>query len=116
MNEIKLRPAINSGQEYTKSGAFIDMAQWRAEGYCILQVNFFNQGTNSTATINIGGVDILLPPGSLKQGSNLVLNQPSGFHDTTKYRVTFASAGIGGTQVNNLKVIFTMTKILPGEK
>lgn len=105
-----MKPAITSGAEYS-AAAFIDTTQYAKEGNGVLQINFFNQGTNSTAVIRVGTVDIELPPGNLKQGSNLSISAPAGFFDTTKYQIFFKNAGIGGTQRNALKVVFMLCKI-----
>jgi hypothetical protein len=100
----KLLPASTSGKIYTKSGDF-DCAVENANGN-IVSVCFYNTGANSNAVISYGGITITLAPGVAGQGMRETISMPSGYFDTTRYRISFNAIGLAGAAVNSLSVSY----------
>lgn len=115
----RLLPARTHGVQIKEQGDFeCEHYNRIVAGYKITGVTFFNQGVNSIAFINIGGLLVSLRSGGLDkngnptlQGNSQTISMPQGYYDTTRYRISFQSQGDTKLdEVDNLVVTYIMGK------
>ncbi len=70
----------------------------------VIAIEFYNQGSNSIATVEYGGAEVVLYSAPSGQGDSKSIDQPTGHYDTTRYRIKFRSQGDDTTPVNNLVI------------
>jgi len=91
----ELLPMSNGGEPFTKPGIYAASRNGK-----IAALQFYNVGTNSTAVVRFGGIQLEIAPGDVEE----ITMQPFGY-DVTDYGINFRVINPATASVNNLLIL-----------